>query len=147
MLLKHPASLRVLQTLPVIQATDDHRSFILSTWVRSYEPFARKLVASVGKDLVRCSTEAYRTGEARVAEANWAKSKVVVSEGDQYTIHAWVCCIPGQLWHVYVPPQFRGCGLAKALVEEYAGKVYQVSKPWPSQPNTHSVTYNPWMNQ
>jgi GNAT superfamily N-acetyltransferase len=92
--------------------------------------------------------DVYRSGESATAELNWSSSMVVTGE-DGYTIHSWVCFSngqPGHLYHVYVPPQLRSEGIAKALVEHFVGKVYTVHKPWPNGiPKGHTVTYNPWV--
>lgn len=98
-----------------------------------------------------------------MAEANWQNCLVVASEGDDYTIHAWVCGLPGKaqvfgtgeadgrpgyLWHVYVPPSLRHRGIGRLLVEKACGTSYMVSKPWPlgTQPYGHVCQYNPYMN-
>ncbi len=138
----------LLQTLPIVKATDEHRSFIISTWVKSYEPHVRKLAISLpGGPVLRLDPKAYRTGEARAAERHWDKSHVITgSDADVYTIHGWVCAEEGKLWHCYVPPALRSAGVAKGLVERFASRNYHVSKPWPNQPSGHQCTYNPWMN-
>lgn len=134
---------KVLESLPIVRANESHRNFIISTWVRSYEPHIRKL--RIGPTDVRISTEAYRAGEAKVAERHWDKSFVVTSGDDNFTIHGWICAQEGYLWHVYVPPLIRSHGMAKGLVSAYAGLDYNLHKPWPKQPAGHTCRYNPWM--
>lgn len=132
---------KVIDVLPIIQADERHRSYILSTWVRSYESTVRRL-SVFG---MRIRGEDYRAGETRVAEANWANSKVVTnSEG--FTVHAWVCGTPGRLWHAYVTPELRRSGVASSLVGHVSGWTYSCHKPWPHQrvPRGHSVNYDPW---
>lgn len=131
----------VLEELPIVPAKPEHRAYILSTWVRSYESMARRLLVAG----MRFPTEEYRNGESRLAEAHWDKAKVVVSSADEFTIHAWVCAEPGRLFHVYVPPALRRSGVARALVESTAGKDYVVHKPWPSIPRGHSVAWSPYV--
>lgn len=130
-----------MEELPVIKATDEHRSYILSTWVKSYETFARRLLLSG----MRLPQELYRSGESRLAENKWNLSSVVTSPGDSYAIHGWVCGEPGRLYHVYVPPQLRGCGVARALVESTVGKEYSTHKPWPTTPKGHVVSWSPYL--
>ncbi len=136
---------KVLESLPIIQAEDQHRSFILSTWVRSYEPFIRRLQVA-GMSI---KPEDYRAGESFKAEQNWQNTKVVVSPDDPYTVHAWVCGRKEEpqphLWYVYVPPHLRLKGVGRGLVEAYCGQEYSVSLPWPTQPRNHVVSYNPWL--
>jgi hypothetical protein len=130
----------VLSELPVIPATEQHRAFILATWVRSYESSARKLQLAG----MRIPQDVYRLGESQLSESKWALCRVVVSKDDEYTIHGWVCGEPGRLWHVYVPPNLRGSGVAKGLVESVCGKEYVVHKPWPSTPRSHTVSWSPY---
>lgn len=137
----------VLSELPIIKATEEHRAFILATWVRSYESSSRRLQVAG----MRLSAETYRVGESALAESRWPISRVVVSQDDAYTIHGWVCGEapsaaggPGRLWHVYVPPNLRGSGVAKGLVESVCGKEYVVHKPWPSTPRSHIVSWSPY---
>lgn len=136
---------RVLETLPVIQARPEHRNYILSTWVKSYEPAVRRLF--IGPTPTRIDPRAYRAGESRLAEQHWAESLVVVSEDDAFTIHGWVCGGGFHLRHVYVPPTLRQAGMGKGLVGAVCGTEYSVSKPWPGgfQPKDHTCTYNPWV--
>jgi hypothetical protein len=133
----------VLETLPIVKANNDHRSFILSTWVRSYETHARRL--SIGPANCRIEPQDYRDGESRAAEKHWDKTHVVTG-ADGFTIHAWICAKEGALWHVYVPPNLRLSGVAKALISSVAGNNYCVSKPMPYQFSGHTVTYNPWLS-
>lgn len=139
-----------VETLPIVQATDDHRNFILSTWVRSYEAFARRL--SVGPAHQRMSTEAYRRGEARVAERHWQKTRCVVSGSDHYTIHAWVCGehgedeAPGKLWHVYVSPVLRRKGVGAGLVQDVCGVRFESHKALPHKDFTRECIWNPYMD-
>jgi hypothetical protein len=137
---------QLLQTLPIVKAGDEHRSFIISTWVKSYESSCRKLALGLaGQPGLRIDHKTYRAGEAKVAERHWEKSYVVVGENDPYTIHGWVCAEQGKLWHCYIPPALRLSGCARGLVEVFAGRNYHVSKPWPNQPSGHTCSYDPWM--
>jgi hypothetical protein len=137
---------QLLQTLPIVPASEEHRSFIISTWVKSYESHARKLI--IGPANIRVNQAAYRAGEAKVAERHWKKAHVIVSPDDAYTIHGWVCATEGKLWHCYVPPALRMAGTARGLVLQFAGPRYDVQKPWPYPGafREHTITFNPWMN-
>lgn len=132
----------MIEELPVIPAKPEHRSYILSTWVKSYESSVRRLTVAG----MRIQTDVYRAGESKLAEKYWHISGVLVSPGDEYTIHGWVCASAGRLWHVYVPPQLRGNGVARELVEQSAGKQYATHKPWPTVPRGHEVTWSPYLS-
>ncbi len=145
-ILSSKASSKIIERLPIVIATQEHRNYILSTWVRSYEAYARKVVVSGGASgTIHVPSDTYRSGESAVAELHWEKCHVVTGT-DSYTIHAWVCATKGNLWHVYVPPQLRGKGIAKGLVGRFAGSHYLVSKPLPYKFSGHAVHYSPYMN-
>ncbi len=148
---------KVLQELPIINARAEHRNYIISTWVRSFETMARRMVSSCGASLVHLDPESFRAGESRLAESHWTDSKVIVSPEDGYTIHGWfaigpsssdsndVPCNNGILRHCYVPPDLRNHGICRVVVEHFLGKTYKVSKPWPSTPKGHYVVWNPYV--
>lgn len=132
--LVHRETGKVVERLPVVPATEEHRAFILATWVRSYASTARKLL----------SRAVYTAGEPRVAERLWPKTFVVTSPDDSYTIHAWVCGEPGKLYHCYVIPQLRRKGIAGALIEGLCGRNVEIARPWPYEANPR-WTLNPYL--
>jgi GNAT superfamily N-acetyltransferase len=132
--LVHRESGSVVETLPLLPATEEHRAFILATWVRSYAATARKLV----------SRAVYTTGEPRIAERLWPKTYVLVSPDDSYTIHAWITCEPGKLYHIYVIPELRRKGIADALIRKLVGHKVEYAKPWPYDA-PKSWTFNPYL--
>jgi hypothetical protein len=71
---------REIQSFRLSQASEQHRSFILSTWVKSYEGMARK----------QGIRDAYALHEPGVAEARWADC-TVMTDDDGYTVYAWIC--------------------------------------------------------
>lgn len=126
---------RVLMTLPVQRAQDKHRNYVISTWVRSYEPVARRVMRS----------SVYNAGESSVAERMWHKSSVVVSPDDDYTIHAWVCGDPGKLYHCYVIPDLRRKGVVGALIGGVCGPILEYARPWPFPMERGGWTWNPYI--
>ena len=132
----------LLESLPVIPALHDHRNYILSTWIKSYEATARKLCPfGLGFNVAD-----YRKGESELAERVWPEAYVITSADDTFTVHGWVCGVPGKLYHVYVPPKLRNRGIAKGLVSLACGNTYSVHKPWPGNhiPYGHTVTWSPY---
>lgn len=107
--------------LNVVPASEEHRNFILSTWVRSYQGEARKFM----------DRDIYAKEEAVCAEAYWKLSTVAVSPEDAYVIHGWACARPNRLYHAYVPPDLRRYGIASALVKSavYEGAPVFVARP------------------
>lgn len=111
----------LLETLPLVQAEAQHRNFILSTWVKSYESAARK--QGIPRDL-------YAKYEPEIAESRWQDSWVV-TDGEGYTILAWACGGDGKLWHCYVIPSLRRMRIATRIVEFVTGGLKEYAKPWP----------------
>lgn len=128
---------KVLESLPIVKAKDQHRSFILSTWIRSYLPTAKKWVH---KDV-------YHKEEQKVAERDWIRCHVVTNPEDEFTVVAWICGAPsGILRHVWVMQDLRNLGIAKALIERFCGKNVVATKPWPFQHTPRGLhwTFNPY---
>ena len=110
----------LLESLPVCKATSEHRSFILSTWVKSYAPYARQ----------QGILNQFNEYEPGIAESRWMDC-LVVTDDTGFTVHAWVCGRDGQLWHVYVVPELRRCRVATRLIEHACGKLAEYARPWP----------------
>jgi len=91
--------------LVVVPAGDQHRSFILSTWIRSWLASGRLIGTWVSEHL---------DDERRVAEANWSGA-MVLTDSDGYVVYAWVLPKDGHLDYVYVAPEVRKIGIAKAM--------------------------------
>lgn len=117
-----------LSRLPVAAADDSHKAFIISTWLRSYRPVARKYGY---EDL-------YNRNEPAIAESRWQDCFVVTDEGG-YTVYAWVCAEQGSLYHVYVVPELRNIGVARELIRFAAGEDYMMAREWPRKNCPHRV--------
>ncbi len=118
MLLQHQGT--TVESLPIVPAQAEHRSFILSTWVKSYQGMARK--AGYGPF--------YDKSEPQLAESRWQDCHVV-TDGDGFTVHAWVCGSEGRLWHCYVVPELRRLRIATRLIEFACGELKEYARPWP----------------
>src|SRR5688500_7021107 len=113
-------------TLPLTQAGPQHRSFVLATWLKSYQPILRKwLGPSVAVTLLK--------EESNQAETLWERTSIVTSEDENFVVHAWVCGEPGVLHYVYVPPVLRGKGIATALIRHVCGHTFEYGRPWPGK--------------
>lgn len=131
--LVHKETAEVVQTLELTKAAPTHRNFILSTWLKSYRPQARK-------DGIQ---EYYNTYEPAIAESRWQDCHVLSDESG-FTVYAWVCAYPGQLHHVYVIPELRHIGVARRLIEAIAGDGdITYARPWPGRPKSYRV--NPYL--
>ncbi len=119
-LLQHRGT--TIQTLPLRQAANTHRSFIISTWIKSYESQARK--QGIGAF--------YTRHEPSIAESRW-KECVVATDDDGYTVYAWACGdkATGTLWHCYVVPELRKLRIATRLIEYACGELREYARPWP----------------
>lgn len=109
-----------VESLAIVQAATEHRSFILSTWVKSYESQARR-------QGIRAEYNKY---EPSIAESRW-QDCLVVTDSDGFTVHAWVCGCNGQLWHCYVVPELRRLRVASRLIEFACGTLKEYARPWP----------------
>lgn len=109
-----------VESLPIVPAAPEHRSFILSTWVKSYENQARK--QGIGPQ--------YAKHEPLIAESRW-QDCWVVTDDDGYTVHAWVCGYEGCLYHIYVQPKLRRLRIATRLIEFACGALKEYARPWP----------------
>lgn len=112
---------KTLAELPLLPAAAEHRNFIISTWVKSYEAQARKQGI---KDF-------YLAQEPAIAESRWPFCSVVTDDSG-YTVHGWVCGEGSRLWHCYVVPELRKLRIATRLIE-YAcpDGLKEYARPWP----------------
>ena len=120
----------VLETLPVVAATKEHRSFILSTWVKSYK----------GKARDQGIAGAYDAHEPAIAESRWMDC-LVVTDDTGFTVHAWVCGRDGQLWHCYVVPELRRLRMATRLIQLACGELREYARPWPYSAHARTNPY------
>lgn len=132
--LVHRESGKVVETLPIRPAQEQHRAFILATWVRSYAAVARKTL----------SRAVYVAGEPKIAERLWSKAYVITSPDDDYTVHGWICAERGKLYHMYVIPELRRKGIAGALITSAVGPKVEYARPWPYEA-PKAWTFNPYL--
>lgn len=125
-------------TLPLTQAGPQHKSFILATWVKSYQSVLRKWL---GAENLR----EFSAMEAKQAETLWGRTCIVGAPDDDFVVHAWVCGSPGRLDYVYVPPELRGKGVARALIHHVCGYTFEYGRPWPFRKAPSGGTYNPYL--
>lgn len=106
----------------IIQANQQHRSFVLSTWIRSYRD------AYLGP----ISYNDIHKYESKFAEQAFELGMVFVQSSDGFTVNGWVCgkiTSPQVLHWVYVPPELRGMGVASSMIRDIYGKIHpQVSR-------------------
>lgn len=108
----------------VIPAGKEHRSFILSTWVRSSWEDVKRTEPSL-------SYGVFIANEPKIAEKAFAKGYcyVLVSDEDHRVIISWACVEtpvsgnPVVHW-AYVPPEFRGERITTAVLKSVLGLDY-----------------------
>ncbi len=120
----------VIQTFCLGPAKPDHRSFIISTWLKSYRTHARR----------QGIQEFYDKHEPAIAESRWQDCQVATDE-DGYTVYAWVCGSKDTLWHCYVIPELRMLGVSKALIEHACGTLPDLARPWPYKTRSRVNNY------
>lgn len=111
---------QTLETLPILRARDEHRNFILGTWVKSYRSHARE----------QGVLSFYNEHEPSIAESRWVDC-LVVTDDTGFTVHAWVCGRDGQLWHCYVVPELRRLRVATRLIEHATQGLKEYARTWP----------------
>ncbi len=116
----HKPTGEILQTLQVRSPTESHRSFIISTWLKSYRPQAKRQGILTEYDLY----------EPAIAESRWQDCTVATDE-DGFTVYAWCCGYAGALYHCYVVPELRGIGAARSLIQDACGDRPAMARPWP----------------
>ena len=121
----------VLEILPIVLADDSHRSFIISTWVKSYEGQARR--QGIAKEF-------YSKHEPEIAESRWSDCWVLTDDGG-YTVHAWVCGSAGNLQHMYVQPGLRRMRIATRLIEFACGPLRAYARRWPYSAHARTNPY------
>ncbi len=126
----HSPTAEVIQELLISPAEDKHRSFIISTWLKSYRGTARK----------HGNQEFYDRHEPGVAESRWREC-LVASDEDGFTVYAWVCGSEGRLYHVYVVPELRRLQVSNRMVERACGKLQEYARPWPYQAHARVNPY------
>jgi len=119
-----------LETLPIVRAQLEHRSFVLATWVKSYEAAARK----------QGYAEFFKREEPRIAEALWDKCWIATDDTG-YTVNGWVCGRSGQLYHCYVVPQLRRLRIATRLIEHSCGVLKEYARQWPYAAHARTNPY------
>ncbi len=131
--------------LPIVQADERHRNYIISTWTRSLRGYPA-LSCTNGFVSLWSKSADFMAGEARLAERFWQHSKALVSPDDDFTVYGWVCYLHGcnTVLHCYVAPEFRANGVGRALLEHVAGNEYASQKPPKFIPSGHTVRWNPY---
>lgn len=149
--LRHGETSHVIEELPLIKALPEHKAYIISTWVKSYATFNRKLrtVLNGAASIVR--SEDFTIGEAQIAETLWEKTYVVSGKEDTFTINAWVCGEEGRLYNAYVPPALRRMGIFTTVAHKAAGPgPVHTRLMWPyKKVESLWMSYNPycWLPQ
>lgn len=126
-------------------AGEADRPFIISSWVRSYQPISRKLRVQHQQTRLSVSDEVYLANHPAVAEELWPLTYVLKDPDESSgAVFAYVCGQHTVLHYCYVVPELRRMGVAKAIIESKCGKLLQFSHVWP-----HSVPsgwkYNPYL--
>lgn len=128
-------------TLPLGKATSKHRNFILSTWVKSHLPALRKTATQTGTvDLERLVQQ-----ESTAAENLWGTGRVVHGPEDDYTVYAWIVGECGRLDYIYVVPELRRKGVARALIAHVCNSGYEYGRHWPYKEIPCGGKFNPYV--
>lgn len=126
------------QKLWLVPAEKTDRAFVISTWVKSYLPTARKKLAV--EDAV------YFDNHPKIAERLWDRAMVLRDEDDGSAIMAYVVVDENSVVHyIYIVPELRGMGLVDVLIKAVVGAETPVivSHRWPYKDRAN-WQYNPY---
>lgn len=130
----HQPTQKTVQDLRLVPASDEHKGFILSTWITHACAIARK--SGVRREF-------YMPAETAIAESRWRDCKVATDD-DGFTVYAWACGdLDGTLWNVYVVPELRRLGLASCLITASCGELKAYARRWPFMAH---APLNPYAN-
>lgn len=113
-------------------ATVKDKPFIISTWVNSYKPIARKLTARFKEKKANFTDDT-----TSVAEKLWQVAYVLKDEDDGSAVHGYIVAQddPKPILHyMYLPPELRGLRLGKCMFQRVFGTGLfdvQVTHFWP----------------
>lgn len=144
LILLHKETDKELERLPIRQATEEHRNYIISTWVKSYASLNRQTrTAHNGLAWVTDTVKACH-GEGKIAERLWQHTRIVTGKEDTYTINGWVCGEPGRLYYAYVPPELRLVGIFSSITKLlHQNDTLECRIPFPYGKRPW-LTYNPY---
>lgn len=129
--------------LLTVPATEDHRSFIIATWVRSGAQLFRRTSVHVGQGIHPIRRTAYIENEPGVAERHWQKSTVLIRPDNPAVCHGWLCGWEGVFLNAYIPPELRRLGLFRALSARVCGPgQVEMARPWPHGEPPPRWSYN-----
>ena len=129
----------------ITNASLEHRSYIISTWVRSYAKTSKEVRIIRDGYLMSVDKSIYLGNEPRTAEAMWHTSMVLVDGTNDAVAHAWICGELGKLYHCYVPPELRRMGICRSMVSIVCGPEVQHARVWPHGKQPKGWTYNPYL--
>lgn len=124
--------------IPFREMGPGDRAYVASTWIAGYRGQAREHV----------SRDVYLAEQPKLVDRLLdAHGAVVVhSPRVERTIYGWACGEPGVLHAVYVVPELRGQGVAKALIARATGQASGTvvcTHRWPGRTPAW-VTWNPY---
>lgn len=110
-----------------------HRSYIISTWVRSYW--------DIQKGGLR--QQVYLENEPKIAEASAPYATCLALSDSPETLVAWCVGKRGLLHYLYVTKGLRGRGIGTWLAEKVCGGRFEYSRRLPFAPKPTWV-FNPY---
>lgn len=133
----------------LVDATKEDRSFIISSWVKSYAQINRKLRIVFNDNsnysLTRmASDDVFDAHHPLIAEAMWCEAKVLKGDLNDHTNYGFIVTEqPSTLHYVYVVHELRRLGLADAMIRLEIGKYVENTHIWPYG-KRESWKFNPY---
>lgn len=123
------------QKLWLSPAQEGDKAFILSTWVRSYLAISRKLSHNYKSHELHVKDGTFLRHHPRIAEALWADAFILrAEEGGAilgYVVGSDNADYGPILDYVYLVPELRNMGVARAMIEAVVGPGPTLTHVWP----------------
>ncbi len=131
----------------IAPASLEHRSYIISTWVRGGAQLFKRMSLMVGDHRHPIKRTAYLEEEPGIAERHWDSSYILMRTENPSVCHAWLCGSKGVFLNAYVPPELRRMGIFRALSAHVCGPgQVQMARPWPHGNPPERWHYNPYLS-
>ena len=116
-------------------------NYVRSSWFRNYQPLAKVSGSTFARFHPKLIDELLASDDASTV--------IACAEEDPTVIHGWACGeADGPLHFAYVPPNLRGRGIAKEMIQAVLGSYpnhINVTHRFVGRPDSRRFTFNPYI--